>query len=335
MTKRALITGINGFAGSHLAEHLLALGYAVHGTIRSFRSDLSNVAHLKDCVALHPCDLTDSLATQAVFDAVRPTHVFHLAAQSFVPASWAAPAATMDANVKGTLHVLEAARRYAGVRVQVAGTSEEYGQVEPHECPITEDQPLRPLSPYGVSKVAADLLAQQYAASYGLRVVVTRAFNHSGPRRGKVFAESDWARQIAAFETPDNVDNGRTLKLRHGNLDAIRDYTDVRDVVRGYVLACEGGRAGRVYNLCSGVAQSPTMHDVAWKLARRAHVSVELVPDEARLRPSDVPRLVGDATRASDELGWEPQISLDAMLTALLDYWRSALHATGPSTATP
>lgn len=333
MTKRALITGLNGFAGSHLAEYLLALGYAVHGTVRSFRSDLTNIAHLKDSVILHPCDLTDAQSVRAVFDAVRPTHVFHLAAQSFVPASWAAPGATMDANVKGTLHVLEAARGIqsaAHPRVQVAGTSEEYGHVEPQECPIREEQPLRPLSPYGVSKVAADLLAQQYAASYRLQVVVTRAFNHSGPRRGKVFAESDWARQIALAEA-----EGKMCLLAHGNLDAVRDYTDVRDVVRGYVLACEGGRAGRVYNLCSGVAQSPTMMNVLLKLARAGRVQVVPSADPARLRPSDVPRLVGDATRAQKELGWAPQISLDAMLTALLDYWRSALHATGPSTTTP
>lgn len=329
MRKVALVTGVNGFAGSHLAEHLLKHGYAVHGTIRSFRSDLSNLAGFADQLVLHPCDLTDQLSVAGVMHGVRPTHVFHLAAQSFVPASWAAPGATMDANVKGTLHVLEAARQIPGVRVQVAGTSEEYGHVEAAECPIREEQPLRPQSPYGVSKVAADLLAQQYAASYGLRVVVTRAFNHTGPRRGKVFAESDWARQIAAAEAA-----GETCLLAHGNLDAIRDYTDVRDIVVGYDLACDTGEPGAVYNLCSGVAAAPTMRDVIKKLAARARVGVTLVEDAARMRPSDVPRLVGDYTRAHRQLGWAPQISLDATFLALLDYWRSVLHATGPVNVT-
>lgn len=329
--KRALITGINGFAGSHLADLLLQLGWKVHGTVRSFRSDLNN---LDDARALHPnkmvlhaCDILDQKAVDEAISAAKPTHIFHLAAQSYVPASWQAPGATLDVNVKGTLHLLEAMRRLApNAKMQVAGTSEEYGVVTPSECPITEDQPLRPMSPYGVSKVAADVLTRQYVASYGLRCVVTRAFNHSGARRGKVFAESDWARQIAQAEANGDA----RVVVRHGNLSAIRDMTDVRDIVRGYIAACDRGTSGMVYNLCSGRSQSPTMRDILQRLANRSVIGVVLEKDEARMRPSDVPRLIGDNARAKRDLKWSPQIPLASALESLLLYWRSVLHATGP-----
>jgi GDP-4-dehydro-6-deoxy-D-mannose reductase len=326
---RALITGANGFAGSHLIEYLLSLQAEVHGTVRSFRSDVKNLAHIDaKALTLHPCDVTDESATADLVATLKPTHIFHLAAQSYVPASWAAPHATMTANVLGTLNMLEAMRRHApDARMQVAGTSEEYGHVEPSECPITEDQPLRPLSPYGVSKVAADLLAQQYAASYGLHVVVTRAHNHTGPRRGHVFAESDWARQIALIERGE-----QKAVISHGNLDAIRDYTDVRDIVRGYVLSLTHGKAGEVYNLCSGVTASPTMRQVLSELCALTEKTVVLRPDPSRMRPSDVQRLVGENAKARHELNWIPSIPLALTLGDLISYWRQTLHATGSKT---
>ncbi len=326
---RAIVTGANGFAGSHLIEHLLSIKAEVHGTIRSFRSDLKNLAHIDaKAFTLHTCDITDESATADLFARVKPTHIFHLAAQSYVPASWAAPQATITANMLGTLNLLEAMRRHApDARMQVAGTSEEYGRVEPAECPIIEDQPLRPLSPYGVSKVAADLLARQYAASYNLHVVVTRAFNHTGPRRGHVFAESDWARQIALIELGE-----QKPVISHGNLDAIRDYTDVRDIVRGYVAALECGKAGEVYNLCSGAGASPTMRQVLTDLCSRTNEMVVLQPDPSRMRPSDVQRLVGDNRKAQSVLGWSPSIPLAITLADLLNFHRQTLHATRPKT---
>ena len=313
--KKVLITGLAGFAGSHLAEACNARGWLVYGTIRHFRSDLSNLEGIqyKPVVA----DLMDYHALADAVSKIKPHYLFHLAAQSYVPESWTAPRQTLDVNLIGTLNVLEAVRKeYPDTVVQVCGTSEGYGMVEPDECPITEDQPLRPLSPYGVSKVAADLLASQYAASYHLRVIVTRAFNHTGARRGQVFAESDWARQIVLAETSQA---NRTVL--HGNLESIRDYTDVRDIVEGYILAVEKGKAGEVYNLCSG--QGYAMGEVLQMLCELAQVAVALVPDSNRMRPSDVPRLVGSYDKARSELGWIPKIGFDKTLLSLLDYWRT------------
>ncbi len=320
---RALVTGANGFVGSHLLEFLLARGANVHAMVRSFRSDYANLAHIDASkFALHTADLTDEAAMADLVRLVQPTHIFHLAAQSYVPASWEAPHATLTANIHGTLNLLEAVRRHAPhARVHIAGSSEEYGRVEADECPINEEQPLRPLSPYGVSKVGTDMLARQYAASYGLHIVVTRAFNHTGPRRGLVFAESDWARQIALIEL-----GSLSPFIAHGNLDAIRDYTDVRDIVRGYVRAIEHGKSGEVYNLCSGPSASVTMRKVIETLVGLARPAIreriELRADPARARPSDVVRLVGDGTRARQELGWTPTIPLVDTMSELLAYWR-------------
>ncbi|MBS3927776.1 MAG: GDP-mannose 4,6-dehydratase [Sphingomonadales bacterium] len=329
---RALITGANGFVGSHLIEHLISIGAEVHGTIRSFRSDLSNLAHIDPVTyTIHFCDITDEVAITDLVARLMPTHIFHLAAHSYVPTSWDAPHATIDANIKGTLNLLEAVRRSApGARVQVAGSSEEYGRVEAHEVPIAESQPLRPLSPYGVSKVGAEMFALQYAASYNLHVIVTRSFNHTGPRRGKVFAESDWARQVALIEA-----GLQEPAIMHGNLDAIRDYTDVRDIVRGYVMAIDNGQTGEVYNLCSGSDASPTMRQVLDNLCALAHVNVTKVQDPKRMRPSDVARLVGNGMKARLAFGWEPSIPLARTLADLLQYWRSTLHATGSKIPEP
>jgi GDP-4-dehydro-6-deoxy-D-mannose reductase len=316
--KRVLITGINGFVGSHLAEACAARGWRVFGTVRSFRSSLANLPEKHDYTLL-PCDLLDHSAASAAVKAANPDYVFHLAAQSFVPASWSSPRATLDANVVGTLHVLEAVRAEApDAVVQVAGSSEEYGRVEADECPIRVTQPLRPLSPYGVSKVAADMLARQYAASYGMRVIVTRAFNHSGPRRGAAFAESQWARAIALIET-----GRKKTPLQHGNLDAIRDYTDARDTVVGYIQAVERGRAGAVYNLGWGAIQSPSMSNVLTKLVSFAECNIPLELSTNFMRPSDVPRLICDPSLAESEIGWAPKISLHEMLFDLLNYWRA------------
>lgn len=319
--KRVLITGINGFVGSHLAEVCTARAWRVFGTIRGQRSNLENLPREHE-YNLIQCDLLDHTSAAAAVRAAKPDYVFHLAAQSFVPASWTAPRATIDANLIGTLHVLEAVRAEApGAVIQVAGTSEEYGRVEVEECPISESQPLRPLSPYGVSKVAADVLARQYAASYGMRVIVTRAFNHSGPRRGAAFAESQWARAVALIES-----GRKKTALQHGNLDAIRDFTDVRDIVKGYIAAVEKGRAGAVYNLGWGAAQSPSMKQVLETIIGAAQGPIIIEPSQKFMRPSDVPRLICNPALANKELGWAPEISLARMLRELLDYWREKVE---------
>lgn len=316
---RVLITGITGFAGSHLAEALLADGrFQVYGIHRT-RSGMSNIRHIASRLNLLECDLRDPSAVERVVAEVRPDWVFHLAAQSFVPTSWTAPYETMDTNVLGQLNLFEAIRKHRiDCRVQVACSSEEYGLVYPDEVPIREDQPLRPLSPYAVSKITQDFLAYQYHRSYGLDVVRTRAFNHAGPRQGEPFVISNFAKQIAEME------HGLRPPVLHvGNLQARRDFTDVRDIVRAYRLALEHGAAGEVYNIASG--ETHTIQSVLERLLAMCRVRVEIRVDPARLRPSDVPILLGDASRFRALTGWRPEIDLDQTLRDTLDYWRQCV----------
>lgn len=313
---KALVTGITGFAGSHLAELLVSEGAEVFGTKR-VRSPLDNLAEVRDKIHLVDCELTDAGAVRALLEQVQPELVFHLAAQSYVLASWKYPAYTLFNNLGSELNILEAVRSLQlDARIHIAGSSEEYGKVEPRELPLTEESPLRPLSPYGVSKVAQDLLGYQYFESYGLRVVRTRAFNHTGPRRGVVFATSNFARQIAEIEA-----GKREPVIKVGNLSAKRDFCDVRDVVRAYHLVCARGTPGEVYNICSG--RAVTIEEMLNMLIEEARVKVKVEVDPERLRPSDVMVLQGDAGKVKRELGWEPTIPLARSLADLLDYWRA------------
>jgi GDP-4-dehydro-6-deoxy-D-mannose reductase len=321
---RVLITGITGFVGSHLAELALHEGAEVYGSIR-WRSKTENIEHIRDRLTLIDCDLRDFCAVQALVDAARPDRIFHLAAQSFVPTSWRAPSDTVTNNVTGQINLFEAVRaRKLECVIQIAGSSEEYGLVHESECPIRETNPLRPLSPYAVSKVAQDLLGYQYFKSYGLRVIRTRAFNHTGPRRGEVFATSNFAKQIVEIER-----GLRPPFISVGNLEPRRDFTDVRDVVRGYWAAVEKATAGEVYNLASGRAVS--IAQVIEILLQQAglHEEVKLVPDASRLRPSDVPLLLGDSSKLADETGWRARIPLPLTLRDLLDYWRARIPTPG------
>jgi GDP-4-dehydro-6-deoxy-D-mannose reductase len=313
---RVLITGITGFVGSHLADHLAARGdVEVYGTHR-WRSRMDNITHLRNRVHLVECDLRDPTSTRHVLATVRPDRVFHLAAQSYVPASWGAPAETLVGNVTCQLNLFEAARDLRlAARFHIAGSSEEYGLVKPEEVPVREDNPLRPLSPYAVSKVGQDLLAYQYWMSYRLHAVRTRGFNHTGPRRGEVFVTSNLARQIAEIEK-----GLRDPVVWVGNLGAIRDFTDVRDMVRAYWLALEHGEPGEVYNICSGRAY--TIRQVLEILLGLAQAEVEVRQDPARLRPSDVEVLVGDCSRFKRISGWEPTIPFEVTAKDILEYWR-------------
>ncbi len=313
---RVLITGFTGFVGSHLADYLVARGdVEVFGTYR-WRSRMDNVEHLRGRVQLVECDLREAAAARRVIREVRPDRVFHLAAQSYVPTSWLTPGETLGGNVLGQLNLFEAVRELdRPARVHVAGSSEEYGLVLPGEIPIREDSPLRPLSPYGVSKVAQDLLAYQYWQSYRLHVVRTRGFNHTGPRRGEVFVTSNFARQIAEIEK-----GLREPVVLVGNLDSVRDFTDVRDMVRAYWLALEQGVPGEVYNICSG--RGYTAGQVLDILLDLAHVQVTVQEDPARMRPSDVTLLVGDCSKFQSVTGWQPTIPFEVTLKDLLEHWR-------------
>jgi len=315
---RVLITGVTGFAGSHLADYCLTRGdVELHGIIR-WRSRTENIEHFRDKIALHECDLRDASSTRDVIENVRPEFIFHLAAQSFVPTSWRAPSESLSTNVLGQVNIFEAVRKIGlDCRIQLACSSEEYGMVYENEVPITEDNPLRPLSPYGVSKVSQDLLGYQYFMSYGMDVVRTRGFNHTGPRRGPVFVCSDFAKQIVDIETGRN-----DSVIRVGNLEAKRDFTDVRDIVKGYWLALEKGKAGEVYNICS--EKSWTIQSILDMLVGMSDVEISVEVDPARLRPSDVPILQGDCSKFRGDTGWKPEIPFEQTLRDILDYWRAA-----------
>lgn len=313
---KALITGITGFAGSHLADYCLERGGVdVYGMIR-WRSRTENIEHLAGKVNLVECDLRDATSTRDVIDEIRPDYIFHLAAQSFVPTSWRAPTESLTTNVIGQLNIFEAIRKSEiDCRIQIACSSEEYGMVDESELPIKESNPLRPLSPYGVSKVGQDLLGYQYFMSYQMPIVRTRGFNHTGPRRAPVFVVSDFAKQIVDIEKGQ-----RDPVMYVGNLDAKRDFTDVRDMARAYFLAAEKGRAGEVYNICS--EKSWAISDVLDMLLAKSNAKIEIKKDSARLRPSDVPRLLGDCSRFKKDTGWEPEIPFEKTIEDILDYWR-------------
>lgn len=294
---RAFVTGGHGFVGPWLTRHLEEKGDEV--------------------VAPGPeVDITDGDAIAETMADARPDAVYHLAALSNVSESWKHPARTFEVNAVGTLHVLEAARSVdPHPRVLLVCSSEVYGAVAPDHIPIVEDTPLRPVTPYAASKVAAEFLGVQAHLGHGLPVVRVRAFNHVGPSQSGAFVVSDLARRIVEAESDG------TKVLRVGNLSPQRDFTDVRDVVRAYRLLIEGGAAGEVYNVCSGRAVA--IEELARRLLELAGADLVLETDPALVRPVDVPVLVGEPTRIRATVGWEPTIPLDETLLAVLDDWRT------------
>lgn len=320
---RVLITGITGMVGSHLAEYLLQHQpqCEIYGTKR-WRSNLINIEHIKDKINLIDCDLLDPYGCIETVNQVQPHFVFHLAAQSFVPDSWRNPHATLIGNISMQLNLFEAIRAAnCSPVVQVALSSEEYGRVYQHELPISEKNALRPLSPYAVSKVTQDVLSYQYFESYGMKIVRTRAFNHEGPRRGEVFVTSNFAKQVAEIEA------GLKPPVLHvGNLDAQRDWLDVRDVVRAYWMAVNMCTPGDDYVIASGVSRSiKQMLDFLLTLTEQ---KIDVQVDPTRLRPSDVVLLLGDASKFKEKTGWAPVYKFEQTMLDLLDYWRGRLGVT-------
>ncbi len=313
---KALVTGATGFVGSHLVDYLTDIqGLEVHGTRRPRSRD----EFTRPDIQYHEGDITDYTSIADLISIIEPDYIFHLAAQSFVPLSWRAPRTTLETNITGTLNILEAIRASKrDIKVQVAGSSEEYGIVNSEECPVTETQPLRPLSPYGISKIACDLLAQQYYHSYDLHTIITRAFNHTGPRRGEQFVTSKIAKQLALIKL-GKAEPVLTL----GNLQAVRDFTDVRDVVRAYWLAVKHCLPGQPYNIGTGIGH--TIEQVVHLLEEVSEVKFELKQDPQFMRPSDVPRLVCDSTTFRSATGWKPEILFRQTLKDLFDYWMRRL----------
>ena len=315
--RRVLITGVTGFAGSHLVDFLLSRNDCEIYGIQRWRSRTENVEHFLDKITMLECELRDATSTRDTLERVKPDWIFHLAAQSFVPTSWTAPTEALTTNVLAQLNIFEAVRHIGlKCRIQLACSSEEYGMVFPDEVPIRETNPLRPLSPYAVSKVAQDMLGYQYWMSHQVDSVRTRGFNHEGPRRGPVFVASDFAKQVA------DIERGRKQPVVHvGNLEALRDFTDVRDMVKAYVLALEKCEPGEVYNICSGKAWR--IKDMLELLLSMSKVKIEVREDPARLRPSDVPILLGDYSKFHAVTGWKPTIPFEQTLADMLEYWRT------------
>lgn len=311
---RALITGINGFIGSYLAEYLLNKRLEVYGAVHKMKH-LENITHLKNVITLSKCDVRSPTAVKNVVRKSRPGLVFHLAAQSRPDISWGNPRETMETNVMGTVNIFESIRELElDPKILVACSSAEYGFIAENEEPIKEDHQLLPLSPYGVSKVAQDLLAYQYFQNFNVKTIRVRIFGATGPRKtGDVC--SDFARQIAEIEHEK-----RKPIVSVGNLDARRDLMDVRDTVEAFWLLMKKGRIGDVYNICSSKAYK--IGDILNKFLEMSEIAIRIEVDPKKLRPSDEPIILGDNSKIRKDCGWRPKIPIEKTLEDTLNYWR-------------
>ena len=294
---KAVVTGSSGFVGRELVAHLMAAGDEVVGLDRAAGADITDSTALRDLLLQH-----------------RPQAVYHLAAVSHIGGSWSAPAQVFRVNAEGTLNVLLAASHAGVERVLVVGSADEYGIVADKDLPLGEEAPLRPITPYGASKVAAEFLGLQAFLGDGLPVIRVRSFNHTGPGQAENFLVPALARRIAVAER-----EGRK-EAPVGSLEPVRDFLDVADVVAAYRLLVERGSPGEVYNVCSGIGRR--VADIAAALLIMARHAIELVPDPTLVRPVDVPRLVGDNTRLRTATGWSPTIPFEDTLAAILTRWR-------------
>lgn len=329
-TPIALVTGVTGMVGSHLVDFLLAYtDWKIYGMCR-WRSPLDNVGHLLDYAnrneRLHFVygDLRDYVSLANIVEEAQPDYVFHLAAQSYPRTSFSSPLDTLDTNILGTERLLEALRRCKEIDpvIHVCASSEVYGRVPREMLPINEACSFHPASPYAISKVGTDLLGRYHAEAYGQKVMTTRMFTHTGPRRGDVFAESTFAKQIALIEA------GRIPPvLKVGNLDSLRTWSDVRDAVRAYyLLVTVNPIAGESYNI--GGTYSCTvgaMLEHLLSLSTRKDIAVEV--DPARLRPIDADLQVPDTAKFCRHTGWKPEITFEQTMCDLLDYWRERVNA--------
>jgi GDP-4-dehydro-6-deoxy-D-mannose reductase len=314
---RVLITGATGFVGGHLAEHLVASGDLVVGLSASGRWP-PGLEPLGRSVRLERCDLTE-IGQDDLADLVRrkqPEAIYHLAAQANPQASLADPRGTWALNLGGTLNLLEAVKASGTQpRVVLVGSGVCYGNPAPEHLPVTESCPLRPNNPYAASKGAADLLGIQHFLAHGTNVVMVRPFNHAGPRQSDAYVLSSLARQVAEVEA------GRKPRVEVGNLDVVRDFTDVRDIVRAYRLLAERGVAGEIYNL--GTGRDDSLRRMLEMLRALARVSIEVYIDPERVRPVDQPLLLADASKLRSATAWEPQYSIEQTLADMLEFCRN------------
>lgn len=304
---KALIIGGGGFVGGYLAEELDKNGWDVY--ITCLEKSASEYVQLS-------LDIREKDEISAILMGVKPDVIFHLAAQSSVALSWKNPQLTAKVNVIGAINLFEAVREYEGKpRIIVIGSGEEYGCISADSCPIKETEPLHPMNIYAATKVCQEQLAEIYSRAYGLDVVMVRAFNHSGPKQDSIFVISDFCRQIADIEK-----GKKSPVITVGNLSAMRDFTDVRDIVRGYRLLAEKGKRGGIYNIGSGKAVSiQYILDRALKLST---VEIAVERDEKRMRASDIPIIEADTTKIFGDTGWRAEIAVEQTIEDTLNYWR-------------
>lgn len=307
---RLFVTGATGFAGGHLAEMLLAEGHTVTALVHAATSRHELAAGVTAVAG----DLLDEMAVLTAVAEAQPDVIYHLAGQAYPARSWQMPGQTIAVNTVGTANVLHAAARWGAARVVVVTSADMYGPIDPEMLPITEQTSPQPRHPYGVSKLAAAQLVPLYWERFGLEVVEARPFNHLGPGQGLGFVAPDFASQIAAIKRGD-----REKKLLVGNLEALRDFTDVRDVARAYMALAERGVAGETYLIASG--RPIPIQQILTTLIELAEIEVQIEEDVARLRPSDTPCLYASYAKLERQTGWQPQISLRQSLADVLAEW--------------
>lgn len=327
MKERILITGITGFVGSHLADYVLNLGdrYEVIGTKRWHLSRLDNIRPILNRITLLDCDLTDPVGTADMLKTAAPDRIFHCAAESFVSPSWKHPHRYMTVNYDATVNLLEALYRSGSkAPFHIPGSGEEYGDIPERDLPITPETVLRPVNPYAVSKIAQDLIGYVYHCSYGVNVIRTRAFNHEGPRREKVFGIPWYAYQIAMIEA-----GLQKPLIKVGHIEDRRNFTHVRDMVEAYWLSTEKCKPGELYLV--GSEDEDSIHTFKECLETLIGMStvkgIRYETDPQYVRPTQVPRLIADTSKFQKITGWKPLIPFQQILVDTLEYWRARVRA--------
>lgn len=315
--KKILITGITGFAGSFLAEHLAASDNEIHGTYQS-ETSLRNLDAVKEKVQVHQVDLVNTEKVLALITQVQPQELYHLAALTSPAASFQQPAETITNNISAQLNIFNGLKHngLTQTRVLVTSSAEVYGKIDPENIPTDEATPLRPVTPYAVSKIAQDYLGLQYFLSDHISVIRIRPFNHTGPRQSPQFAVAAFAKQIAEIEK-----GKQEPVVKVGNLEAKRDVTDVRDMVKAYALAMEKATPGEVYNI--GQDSSHTMQSILDTLLSLSSKEIRVEQDPQRVRPSEIPELLCNSSKFKAATGWKPEIPLEQTLKDTLEYWQS------------
>lgn len=312
---RTLIIGAAGFVGGYLIDHLLKTSHGALTVTKMPHETLSNAS-------VEVCDLNllDMEAVKNLIDRLRPEHIYHLAAQSSVGLSWKNPGLTVDVNIKGTLNLLDAIRSIDDYRPRILliGSGEEYGYIHPEETPVNEDTLLRPGNIYAATKACQNMLGTIYTRAYNMDIVMVRAFNHIGPNQTPIFVTADFCKQVAEIEAEK-----KEPVLSVGNLEAMRDFTDVRDVVRAYALLLEKGQSGETYNIGSGKAVR--IRQILDMILSYSKISIQVRQDPERLRPSDIPIIEADIRKVHEATGWKPEIPLEQTILETLNYWRNKI----------